>query len=78
MKKEQIADLQKAARLLEEAQNLISGVRENLQEYYDDRSEAWQESERGEEFQERIDSVANVYDEVETAFDYLTDIIEEN
>jgi hypothetical protein len=36
------------------AQAALEALRDELQEVYDDRSEAWQESERGEEWQERL------------------------
>jgi hypothetical protein len=38
-----------------------------MQEYFDERSEEWQEGERGEEHQERIDAV-------QTALDALAEI----
>jgi hypothetical protein len=42
---------------IEAARELIERTVEEMQEYFDDRSEEWQESERAEEHQERIDSV---------------------
>ena len=44
------------------AQELIACNLSEMQDYYDDRSESWQESERGEEHQERIASVEAVLD----------------
>ncbi|MDQ2997092.1 MAG: hypothetical protein M3R61_08565 [Chloroflexota bacterium] len=38
------------------AHDLIAGAVTELQEYFDGRSESWQESERGEEHQERTAS----------------------
>ena len=37
-------------------------LRDEMQEYYDERSETWQEDDRGAEFQERIDAVERVLD----------------
>ena len=42
------------------AQELIACNLSEMQDYYDDRSESWQESERGEDHQERIASVEAV------------------
>jgi hypothetical protein len=44
------------------AQELIACNLSEMQDYYDDRSESWQESGRGEERQERIASVEAVLD----------------
>lgn len=38
-------------------QSLLALVEQEMGNYYDDRSEAWQESLRGDEFQERLDAV---------------------
>ena len=42
------------------AHELIASRLHEMQEYYDDRSERWQESERGEQYQEQIDSTEAV------------------
>src|SRR5471030_264933 len=42
------------------AHDLIDGAVSEMRDYYDDRSDAWQESERGEDHQERIASVEAV------------------
>jgi hypothetical protein len=44
------------------AQELIACNLGEMQDYFDDRSESWQESERGEEHQERIACVEAVLD----------------
>lgn len=46
------------------AQELIACTLSEMQDYFDDRSESWQESDRGEEHQERIASVEAVLDAV--------------
>jgi hypothetical protein len=50
------------------AHALIADSLSQMQEYFDDRSESWQQSERGEEHQERIASV-------EAALDALDELI---
>jgi len=42
------------------AHDLIDSAVNEMQDYYDERSEAWQESERGEEHQERVASAEAV------------------
>lgn len=44
--------------LIEQALRAIETCSEEMQTYYDDRSEQWQESDKGQEFQERIDQIA--------------------
>lgn len=50
------------------AHALIADSLSQMQSYFDDRSESWQESERGEDHQERIASV-------EAALEVLTELI---
>ena len=51
--------------LLEQAQSALSCVQMEMQAYYDDRSEAWQEGERGESMQERLDSAESILTDLE-------------
>ena len=44
------------------AHELLIRTLDEMQVYFDDRSEVWQESERGEEHQERIDALETVLD----------------
>jgi len=44
------------------AQEMITQTLGEMQDYYEDRSETWQESDRGEEHQEKIASVEAVVD----------------
>jgi len=48
------------------AQALLLQVSREMQEYYDARSETWQESPRGEEFTERQEVVEALAGELET------------
>ncbi len=41
----------------------LQTIQSEMQAYYDDRSETWQESDKGEEFQERIDALSDRLDE---------------
>jgi hypothetical protein len=50
---------------LQSARNLIEQVSQEMQAYYDDRSDAWQESGRGETFAERQEAIANLVSELE-------------
>ena len=46
------------------AQELIETALDEMRDYYDERSETWQESERGDEHQERISTVEEALDAV--------------
>jgi len=50
------------------AHTLIANSLSEMQDYFDERSESWQESERGEDHQERIASA-------EAALDVLSELI---
>ena len=50
---------------IEQAQSALTCVQTEMQAYYDDRSEAWLEGERGESMQERLDSVASLLSDLE-------------
>lgn len=44
------------------AQELIAATLSEMQDYFEDRSDSWQEGERGEEYQEKIASAEAVLD----------------
>jgi hypothetical protein len=77
MKKAHQTDLQKAEALLEEAQNLITNVKESLQDDFDSKSEKWQESEKGDDAQDIINCLETMAEELETAYDSLNSITSE-
>jgi hypothetical protein len=52
---------------LSQALRLMEQTRDEMQAYTDDRTEQWQESERGEAMQERIDSLSSVIDDLADA-----------
>ena len=43
--------------LIQQANRLLLTVHAEMEEYYDQRSERWQESEHGETFRERLEAV---------------------
>ncbi len=47
------------------AHALVADSLREMQEYFDDRSESWQEGERGEDHQERIASVEAALDAID-------------
>jgi hypothetical protein len=47
------------------AGQLLALVEQEMQAYYDERSEAWLESDRGQDFQERIEAVSEAKQSVE-------------
>ena len=47
---------------LNAARVLVERTVEEMREYFDERSEEWQEGERGAEYQERIDAVQTALD----------------
>ena len=48
-----------------QAHGLLETVAREMEEYFSDRTEEWQESERGVSFQERIDALTEAKDMVE-------------
>ena len=49
---------------LSQAQWLIETVSGEMQDYHDDRSESWQESEKAESFLERLDQVQSISEQL--------------
>jgi len=50
--------------LLNQATAALTTRRDEMQEYFDERSESWQEGEKGAEFQERIDALDSILEEL--------------
>jgi hypothetical protein len=50
---------------IDAARQLLESARDGMQEYYDDRSEAWQDGERAEEMQTTIDALEAVLEQFE-------------
>ena len=54
----------------------IEKLAEEAQEYYDNRSERWQESDAASEWEEKIDALNDAACSVQDAYDYLIDYAE--
>jgi hypothetical protein len=51
-------------KVLDQAEESLRNVRQEMQDYYDDRSEQWQESGKAGEFTEKMDAVEQLVDQV--------------
>ena len=51
--------------LLDQAKNNLETLRDEMQAYYDDRSEAWQESDRGQAMEERIEALEALIQDID-------------
>lgn len=51
--------------LIQHASLLLQTVQEEMQDYYDERTELWRASERGESFQGRLQALQETQDAVE-------------
>lgn len=49
---------------LAHAFDLLQQTRDEMQSYYDERSETWQESDKGEEFQRKLDTLESIVSEL--------------
>lgn len=63
--------LKQAVSLLEQANELISGVLDEEQDAFDNMPEGLQMSERGEQIEENIGTLENITDELDT---FATDL----
>jgi len=52
--------------LLAQARLFLETARDEMQSYYDDRSEAWQQGERAATLQDQLDSLGQALDELDT------------
>lgn len=48
-----------------QVQELLEMVEQEMQDYYDQRSDKWQEGDKGDSFQSRIDAIAESREKVE-------------
>ena len=60
---------------LEALQAELTEMAEEAQDTFDNRSEKWQESEKGDEFQEKISALEDAANSVGDAIDYLADYV---
>ena len=47
------------------AHTLLGTVEQEMNAYYDERSETWKDGETGETFQERLDALSEVHEQIE-------------
>jgi hypothetical protein len=50
---------------LAHAYELLQRTQDEMQNYYDERSETWQESDKGEEFQRQLDTLESIISELD-------------
>lgn len=60
---------------LEALQAELTEMAEEAQDTFDNRSEKWQESEKGDEFQEKISALEDAANSVGDAIDYIADYV---
>ena len=76
MKASDATKLQKANDLLTEAQHLVSEVHDARESYVEERTEAWQEGEKGDAFIEINTDLDNCRVEVEAQAALIEEILE--
>lgn len=72
--------IKKVARLAAQIEDIIEDLNEvlnNEQCYFDERSEEWQESEKGDEFQDRLYSLEEFKDALDDAVYDINEVVEE-
>lgn len=57
-------------------QEELEQMAQDAQDVFDNRTERWQESEKGEEYQEMISALEDAASSVQDAYDYLSDYVE--
>ncbi|MDD4592809.1 MAG: hypothetical protein PHG06_20645 [Parabacteroides sp.] len=75
MNKRDRKELEKALELLNSASEIITMIKEQEEEKYDNLPEGIQNSERGEKFQEGIDNLDYAISDLETAVEFLNEAI---
>lgn len=73
--KTQKKSLTEALDKLADARSLVGEVKDELDETYGNKSEKWQQSEKGEELQSKIDSLDDAYGSIESVEDDINGII---
>lgn len=75
-----VADINEARSIysgkLEDAKRVVDQFADEMESEYDDKSERWQESERGELVREWIDEIRSKSDEIEELDDYSLEELE--
>ena len=75
MNKERRIRLEKIVFALEDLRDQIESIKVEEEGCYDNLPEGLQDSERGEQMQENIDNLDEVYDQVDEAISTLRDVV---
>jgi prefoldin subunit 5 len=75
MNKQNRKDLERALNLINQAMEVISAVKEEEEEKYDNLPEGIQDSERGESFQENIDNLDYAISDLDSVIEYVDNVI---
>lgn len=75
--KQERADLNKAAKMLEEAKGILDQVWEDAEARVSERSDKWKESEKGEEAQGQLSSLEDLGSTIEEAAQSISDLANE-
>ncbi len=61
-----IAPVKRWEGMKDQARTLLQQLHDETEAYFDDRSEQWQESDKGEAMRERIEALAAILDDLDT------------
>lgn len=78
MRKSALNKVKKMVCKIEDIVADLEYIIEAEQEYFDERSESWQESEKGEEFSDRIYAIEELKDALDNAVYEVNDMLENN
>lgn len=63
---------------LDALKNYFEEIKIQREESFENKSEKWQESEKGEEYSSDTDTIAEIVDSIESAFGSCEELFEEN
>lgn len=75
MNKQDRKELQKALDFLNSANEIITSIKEQEEEKYENLPESIQDSEKGERFQENIDNLDYAISDLESVIEYVDNVI---
>lgn len=76
LNKTQLAIVENGCAMLTELQEEMSKIAERAQDYADERSEAWHDSEKGAAYQEWLDTLQDAADILNDALDAMENVSE--
>jgi hypothetical protein len=76
MRKSAIAKVKKYVDKIEIAMEMINEIIGREQDYFDERSDEWQESDKAEEFEDRINNVESFRDDLDNALYEINEWLE--